>query len=237
MNRKVLVAGSREDVPNYMAALEQIGYEPVVAVELPTEEGLKVEDFAGLLLPGGADIDPALFGQENNGSRKIDRELDERQLAITDAFVKAGKPILGICKGCQIINVCFGGTLIQDLPNNSYHQWNQVADQDEHHLAMAVENSWIDRLYGQEMVTINSAHHQALDRLGDGLLVCQKSDDGVIEAVCHETKPVIATQWHPERMTKHWRKLHPDTTTAKSDCVDGGLVFDYFSQLLQEYNR
>ena len=160
MNRKVLAAGIREDVTNYSAALKNIDCEPVVALELPTEEGLELSDFAGLLLPGGSDIDPALFGQENRGSRTIHRELDEKQLALARLFAEAGKPILGICKGCQVINVCFGGTLIQDLPNNICHQWNREQEEDEHHGAIATGDNWISQLYGTGMVTINSAHHQ-----------------------------------------------------------------------------
>lgn len=235
-NRKVLVAGILKDVTNYIAALKGIDCEPVVALELPTGEGLELSDFAGLLLPGGSDIDPALFGQENRGSRTIHRELDEKQLALARLFAEAGKPILGICKGCQVINVCFGGTLLQDLPNNVYHQWDREREEDEHHGAIATGDNWISQLYGTGMVTINSAHHQALDRLGAGLMVCQKSDDGVIEAICHETKPIFATQWHPERMTRQWKENHPDTVTARTACVDGGLVFQHFLQLLQEYN-
>lgn len=237
MNRKVLVAGIPENVTNYIAALEAIGCEPVVALELPTAEGLDLSDFAGLLLPGGSDIDPALFGEKNKGSRTIHRELDEKQLALARIFAEAEKPILGICKGCQVLNVCFGGNLIQDLPNHDYHQWNREREEDEHHGAVAVGKNWISRLYGTDMVTINSAHHQAIDRLGEGLVVCQKSDDGVIEAVCHETKPIFATQWHPERMTGEWKAKHPDTVTARTACVDGGLVFNYFLQRLQECDQ
>lgn len=153
-NRKVLAAGIREDATNYIAALKGIDCEPVVALELPTGEGMELSDFAGLLLPGGSDIDPALFGQENRGSRTIHRDLDEKQLALARLFAEAGKPILGICKGCQVINVCFGGTLLQDLPNNVYHQWDREREEDEHHGAIATGDNWISQLYGTGLVTI-----------------------------------------------------------------------------------
>lgn len=228
--KRILICGILEDVPNYIKAIQNIGFTPVVATTLPTSEGFALSDFDGLLLPGGSDIDPILFGQENHGSRTIDRDLDDKQLAMTELFVRAKKPILGICKGCQVINVYFGGTLIQDLTTNERHQWD---GDDRHHLATAVSGTYMEKLYGSAPVTINSAHHQGLDRIGEDLVVCQRSEDGVVEAVCHKSLPILATQWHPERMTDAWKQANPDRRTARHESVDGGLVFDAFARLVR----
>ena len=100
------------DMPtaNYENALRELGARPVVIKEV-----CDPQEYDGLLLPGGDDVDPARFGQEINGSLGISPELDALQFEVLDRFVKAGKPVLGICRGHQVINIYFGGDLIQDL--------------------------------------------------------------------------------------------------------------------------
>lgn len=221
MKKKVLIAGRLEDVTNYIYVIEQAGFEPVVSIKVPTREGYTVSDIAALLLPGGDDIDPELFGQENHGSRTIDRELDEAQLGIMDIFVNAGKPVLGICKGCQIINVYFKGTIIQDLENNVHHQACEgVAVK---HKAVTLMGNPLYEMYGEGEIIINSSHHQAVDRLGEGLRICQYSDDHVVEAFVHESLPVMGLQWHPERMSYGKRT---------DDEADGTLIFENFRKMI-----
>ena len=221
--KKVLIAGRLKDVPNYIYALEKTGIEPVVAMKLPTEEGYGPEDFSALLLPGGDDVDPSFFGQENHGSRTIDKELDEAQFALMDLFVKSKKPVLGICKGCQVINVYFKGTLIQDLENNVHHQCYQ--GKEVKHKAVTEAGNVFAELFGTDEITINSSHHQAIDRTGEGLYVCQYSDDHVIEAIAHESLPVIGTQWHPERMSYD---KHVDGE------ADGTIIFQHFKDMMED---
>ncbi len=221
MDKKVLIAGKLEDVGNYIFTLKEAGLQPVVATQLPTEEGYDLNDFSALLLPGGADVDPSLFGQENCGSRTIDKELDIAQLAMTDIFVKAKKPILGICKGCQVLNVYFKGDIIQDLDNNVHHQAYQ--GKEVKHKARTEENNILYDLFGGEEIIINSSHHQALDKLGNGMRICQFSDDHVIEAIQHESLPILGLQWHPERMAY---SKHVDGE------ADGTLIFEYFKKLI-----
>lgn len=223
MKDRVLIAGRLEDVSNYIFTLNEAGLDFVVATEFPTEEGFVIDDFSALLLPGGADVDPSLFGQENCGSRTIDKELDIAQLKMTDLFVKAGKPILGICKGCQVINIYFKGTIIQDLDNNVHHQAFQ--GKEVKHKANTEKNNVFYELYGDGEIIINSSHHQAVDELGKGLKICQYSDDHVIEAIQHETLPILGTQWHPERMS--YSKHIPGE-------ADGSFIFEYFKKLINE---
>lgn len=222
MKEKVLIAGVPEEVENYVEALKNAGLQPVVALQLPTKDGLTAEDFAGLLLPGGGDVDPSFFGQENCGSRTIEKELDIAQLNMTDLFVKAKKPILGICKGCQVINIYFKGDIIQDLENNVHHQ--AYEGKAVKHKATTLENNIFYELFGSDEMVINSSHHQAIDRLGKDLRVCQYSDDHVIEAIQHETLPVLGTQWHPERMaySKHI-----------AGEADGTLIFEAYKKLIE----
>lgn len=211
---KVALAGIAKNVKNYAAALAGVGLEPVVT--LAADPG----SFAALLLPGGGDIDPALFGQENRGSRDIDRPLDEAQLSMAGAFVRAGKPVLGICKGLQIINVYFGGTLIQHLSTAQAHTYHEA---DSIHGCVSLPGSDMARLYGRRYV-VNSSHHQALGRMGEGLRVTAFAEDGTAESAAHDTLPVFGVQWHPERMC--FAKARPDT-------ADGAEVFRYFKSMMR----
>ena len=168
-------------------------------------------------------MDPVFFGQTNQGSRGIDRARDEAELALLDAFCGAGKPVLAICRGHQVVNVWLGGDLIQDL-DPALAPFHGGGEEDRVHPIQAVEGSLLHRLYGP-VLTVNSWHHQALGRLGKGLSVSARSEYGVIEAVEHESLPLISVQFHPERMTG--KKARPDT-------VDGGAVFRAFIDMVRK---
>lgn len=137
-----------------------------------------------LLLSGGGDIQPELYGQTQTHSRNIDINRDRLELYMLNAFLELGKPVLGICRGIQIINIYFGGTLYQHIDGHS-----QINDKDSLHTV-----EWKGRT-----VEINSAHHQVIDKLGNGLKAVAVSSDRFIEAVSHDILPIMAFQWHPER--------------------------------------
>lgn len=212
---KVALAGKPEQVKNYAAALRGVGLEPVITL-CPKEAGL----CAGLVLPGGGDVDPAFYGQENRGSRDIDRELDLAQFSVLDAILKAGKPVLGICKGCQLLNIRFGGTLIQHLAVAETHAWSEG---DRVHLCRSLPGTLMERLYGREY-PVNSLHHQALGAIGKGFSVTSFAPDGVVESIEHESLPLLGVQWHPERMC---------FAKAREDTVDGSVVFRHFRSLME----
>lgn len=190
----IAIIGRSQDTVNYEKALRLIGATPFTSLD-PEQ----CADCSGLLLPGGGDITPAFFGQQEHGSRQIDTELDILQLQALDFFIKWHRPVFGICKGMQVINVHFGGSICQHIKNATSHQWN---GKDQFHYVYHIGCSRTDffyQLYGSSAF-VNSAHHQAVDKLGKGLLpICQASD-GTIEALAHAALPILAVQWHPERI-------------------------------------
>ena len=203
---------------NYIAALEAAGAEVI-----HTGDPADADRCCGLLIAGGGDIDPALYGQENKGSIRISPLRDQHEIPLAIRFMEAGKPVMGICRGCQVINVALGGTLIQDIP---YH--SRVGEEFRLHPAMPEEGSVLAELYGVGEVIINSSHHQVLDRLGDGLRVTMRSCEGYVEAVEHLSAPAIGVQWHPERLRGEF---------ARPAAVDGQLLFNYFVKLCAEKSK
>lgn len=195
MNKKPRIAVCETGKPQerYYESLRKEGAE---AVQLHTL--CDISAFDGLVLPGGADIDPARYGQEINGSVGIDDELDALQFAVLDAFIKAKKPVLGICRGHQCIAVYFGIPLIQHLNVSARHAKGENDEWDKYHAVRSVPGTPAAYLYGAEF-TVNSSHHQAAAHDGNGLITMAVSDDGVIEGFVHETLPVFSVQWHPER--------------------------------------
>lgn len=190
----IAIVGRTENTCNYENALRSMGLSAITTLNVE-----KAAQASHLLLPGGGDITPAFFGQTNRGSRGIDTELDILQLQALDLFMKQKKPVLGICKGLQIINVHLGGTITQDIDTADIHKW---MGQDQNHYVYHSGLNRLDffyQLYGSS-ASVNSAHHQAVDRPGDGLVPVCRAGDNVIEGITHTSLPVIAVQWHPERM-------------------------------------
>ena len=152
----------------------------------------------GLLLPGGGDMDPAFYGQERIpacGEPNLLRDAAEPKLL--RAFLAADKPVLGICRGIQVMNIVLGGTLYQDIkpfehvPHNDH--WAKV------HTVTVRRGTLLSRLLGQDTVLVNSQHHQAADRIAPELEIAALSEDGIVEAL---EKPdahfCLGVQWHPE---------------------------------------
>ncbi len=171
----------------------------------------------GLLLPGGADVNPSLYGRDRLPGEVLDDDLDRLQLEALEGFLSAGKPVFAICRGHQLLNVALGGTLIRHLPGAESHM-SLAAGEDNAHRVVCEENSFLYRIYGAEC-TVNSSHHQGVELPGRGLRVVMRSEDGVVEAMAHDSLPIWSVQWHPERMCfKHRR----------NDTVDGSLVIRFF---------
>ena len=211
----IQLSGQSGRMDHYCRALRDAGGLPVPGYA-PTPD----LTCAGLVLCGGGDLDPGLFGQENQGSCPPDPARDQAELALFHAFFQAGRPILGICRGMQVINVALGGSLIQDLsPQVRPFHLGETADRI--HPVLAAEGSFLAQFYGS-LFSVNSWHHQAVDRLGAGLLACAWSESGFPEALCHTSAPVLGVQFHPERMCGSLRR---------SDAVDGAPLFAHFLSL------
>ncbi len=217
MRPKILLSTGGGDAANYLAAVEAAGGAGE-ARYLPAPD----LSYDGLILVGGDDMDPALFGQGNTASRGIDRVRDEAELALLNVFCAAGRPVLAICRGHQVVNVWLGGDLIQNL-SPELVLFHQREEGDQVHPVRAAEGSLLRRLYGP-VFPVNSSHHQGLGRLGRGLRVTAWSEGGVMEAVEHESLPLISVQFHPERMTG---------ALARPDTVDGGKIFRSFLELCE----
>lgn len=213
----IQVSGEPECMANYCSALTCLGATPVAGY--CPEPDLSCN---GLLLCGGGDLDCALFGQENRGSEPPDHARDRAELALFRAYLSANKPILGICRGMQVINVALGGDLIQDLPPESL-PFHSRAGRDLVHPVRAAEDSYLHRLYGPAF-PVNSSHHQAVDRLGTGLSAVAWSESGFAEAINHQSRPILGVQFHPERMAFSHRRV---------DTVDGAGIFKEFLGLCE----
>ena len=215
--KKILIAGYPDLTKNYENALACLGAECTTSLHVPD-----IFCYDGLILPGGGDIDPKLFGQLNQGSRKIDPMLDRLQMAILHEFVIYQKPILGICKGMQLINIFFGGDIYQHLSAYKSHQYEE---KDQIHETYAKEDSLLYHLYG-ERFTVNSAHHQGVHSPGRNIQYIQHCPDGVVEGLSHAYLPVVGVQWHPERMC---------FSNKREDTADGSLLLasflNYFHQV------
>jgi len=171
------------------------GGEPLLLVPAdPRETAARLLAFDGLLVPGGRDVDPAQYGEEGRHERtdEPDVEQDDADIAVVRAAVDLGVPSLLICRGLQVLNVAFGGTLVQHLDDPDEVHRNAFHDVE------LEPGSRIAAIMGGTRVPVSSYHHQAVDRLGLGLRVVGRSDDGCVEAVVHTQAPVLAVQWHPE---------------------------------------
>ena len=164
----------------------------------------------GIILTGGHDVHPALYNKPNYldvlDTEQIDEARDAFEMNVIAASIAMGKPLLGICRGLQIANVYFGGTLIVDIPTvMGSNKHGKIEGQDQRHEVSIVAGSIISTLTNQEAGTVNSAHHQSADTIGERLRATAFSDKGIVEAleyVYPEGKPwLLLVQWHPERIS------------------------------------
>ncbi|MQY40823.1 Carbamoyl-phosphate synthase small chain [Streptomyces sp. RB17] len=156
--------------------------------------------YDGLLLLGGGDVDGELygFGGPVPNSYGVDRRADDHSIAAIRAVAAAQRPVFGICRGSQLINIAFGGTLVPDLEDYRLHRGGPGQPLFLDEKVSVAQDSRLAALTGTGRLTVRSGHHQAVAAVGDGLVAVAHADDGVIEAVEHPERWVVGVQWHPE---------------------------------------
>lgn len=198
--------------PGYPKALSAAGAIPVLLpLEASSEDYQQIaETFDGFLFTGGPDPHPFLFGQETHekcGNVSLKRDNMERKLL--SCIMKTQKPILGICRGIQIINVALGGTIYQDI-SSQYSSSFPIAHSQPYaydipcHMVSLTPDTHLAHICGSSSLRVNSMHHQAVKDLACCLTACATSSDGLIEAVEMPDYPwFLAVQWHPEYLWEH----------------------------------
>ena len=190
----------------YLDAIIRAGGEPVVITprELTSDAAHEVMNTCdALLLMGGPDVDPALYGQQPHPrTYGMNALQDHFEIFLLRAAMLLGKPVLAVCRGIQLVNVALGGTLHQHIDDDTAvaHKPTNFPDGDEFavHSVQIATGSQVHRVIGASEINVASFHHQAIDALGEGLTAVAWSSDGFIEAVEHNTTWLLAVQWHPE---------------------------------------
>ena len=174
-----------------------------------------VDRLDGLVVTGGVDVAPALYGQSPHPTvLGVSDERDGFELLLLREAIRRDLPLLGICRGMQVLNVALGGTLIQDIPSaigSKVAHDDPARERDQ--LAHDVEvddGSRLARLLGSGQLAVNSFHHQAVDRLGEGLVATAYAPDGIVEGVeIPSARHVVAVQWHPESFWRDFDRFGP----------------------------
>lgn len=218
--------------------VEWVASQGALTYPVPTTSGQSaldvadyVEDLDGLVLHGGADLAPMTYGQvPSRPEWQGDAVRDAYELALVDAFVTAGKPVLGICRGLQILNVACGGTLYQDLvaggATTESHRDPDLYDHLFHEIEV-IEGSGLAAKIGAGRHRVNSIHHQGIDRLGDDLVVEAHSTDGIIEAIrFDDDRYAVAVQWHPEFFAAVNESSLLDNRPVLGEFLDRAVSFD-----------
>ncbi len=215
---------------NYLASLERVGLVPILVTPGHSDEVIAqlVGLCSGLVLTGGDDIDPANYGEEPTPQLgPVNPRRDAAEKRALQAAAERDIPILGICRGHQLINVFFGGTLCQDISTEkkdaTSHQ--QTAPWGAHHHDVFITpGSRLEKAVGKQRLAINSYHHQAIRKLAPDLEVTARAEDGLVEAVeSREHRWLVGVQWHPERYEAEAEDSDPNLRLfrAFADAVRG----------------
>lgn len=198
----------------YVQAVVRAGGIPVLLpVAIPTADCEKAADLLdGLLIPGGVDMAPQYFGEQPPKEVTcIDRELDEFELELIRKTAEKKKPMLAICRGCQVVNVAFGGTLYQDIPTQcpeAHGHYQDTASRSEgYHTVAVLPGTLLAEALGEGELLTNSYHHQAVKKLAPGFSVCARAKDGLIEGIENRERGILGIQWHPECMEERYPRF------------------------------
>ena len=193
----------------YVTAVERAGGIPVAVPPLEDKNALNamVQKLDGIILSGGPDIDPSYYNQlPHPRLGNVCPRRDQNELFIAAEFIKLSKPILGICRGLQVMNVAMGGTLCQDISssikNPIKHMQNAPRWHKSHEVEILDMNSLLYKIVGKQRIRVNSFHHQSVERPATDLKITALAPDGVVEAMESEAGGFcLGVQWHPEQLT------------------------------------
>lgn len=185
----------------YVRSLQRAGGVAVVLPPVQEEQTARayIGFCQGVLLSGGGDLDPVHWGETPEpGLGEINPLRDQFELGLARLAMARNLPILGICRGCQVMNVAAGGSLIQDICSTMQHNQNAPRDYAFHSILIE-KDSLLKKVLNSREIRVNSFHHQAVGRPGNGFKVCARAADGIVEAI-ESTRHswVIGVQWHPE---------------------------------------
>ncbi len=209
----------------YASAIEKAGG---MAIIIPFTEDHSIlaaltDRVQGLLFPGGKDLDPSFYKDTPVPELgETDPELDRFQMALLDLAIRKKKPVLGICRGIQLVNVALGGSLFQDIPtrftDSTLKHMQDTISFDTDHAVNIEPGSRLHNLFGPH-IQINSRHHQSVKEPGHGLRITARAPDGVVEALEHTTLPIDLVQWHPELMLHKDNAMLPLFTSFVEKCA------------------
>lgn len=206
----------------YIECLHAAGAIPLIVPFQPADENLRAlaEMADGLLLPGGDDVHPRHYGTEDvhESSGPFSAERDEMEIALAKFFIACGKPVFGICRGVQVLNVALGGTLYQDIRSeigtSVRHEYDASVSKilrytEDAHEVYLLEDTALASFFGREKIVTNSLHHQAVKEVAPILRMSAVAEDGIIEGI--ESKDlngswILGVQWHPETIVQE----HPE---------------------------
>jgi putative glutamine amidotransferase len=208
MNIAVTDTGKEDKQQAYLDWLRSFEPECALSVVAHDKNGSSgIDSVDGLVLTGGGDVDPAFYGGDRSNVllKGVDRRRDEFEMSLLEKAFSRRIPILGICRGLQVVNVFCGGTLYVDLPSAGFQQHSPSQEiPDRRHVVDVVDGSFLREVTGVRSGVVNSFHHQGAGRVGVGLTVSSSSVDGVIESLERENVKgeslLLLVQWHPERM-------------------------------------
>ena len=238
----VEVTGARPDRPAYHAKVQVLNSRVVAdaetagwvvtrvaAADVTADELLRITaDAAAVVIVGGEDVTPHFYGGSSGyeGETAHFPTADEGQIALVQRAFALGTPLLGICRGLQIINVALGGTLIQHIDDGIHKNIGVPIDEilSTHDVSLSIDSTLAASL-GRVEISVQSAHHQVVDRLGAGLVAAAHASDGLIEALEHATAPITGVQWHPEA---------PDSPADQLARLLAGLAAQHAARALAE---
>lgn len=206
----------------YVKAIVRAGGVPVMfpIATAPEDCARLAELVDGFLVPGGLDVGPRYFGEEPvKEVTCIDRELDDFELELLHRLAERKTPMLAICRGLQVVNVAFGGTLYQDIPTQcpkaKGHYQNTESRSEEYHTVTVLPGTRLAEVLGEGELLTNSYHHQAIKDLAPGFTVSARTGDGIIEGTENGDGSILAVQWHPECMEER----HPRFRSLFQDLI------------------